>query len=139
MPPMHTCNDYTSCIGLLNLLGRMWERNKERKKERKEERKKKRKNMRGIFLKRIKTCHESWIWEKLLIGEGSLQRKYWPHNWETQRLVLCCIGMWLNWKPKNEKKENMYLKTIDNLIKICCAIQEILKKYFTVQRTLFSL
>jgi len=31
-------------------------------------------------------------------------------------------------KLKVEKKEKIYMKTIENLIKTCCAIQEILKK-----------
>jgi len=58
---MHTCNNYSSCIGLLNLFG-----NDVRKKEKK--------NMRETILKRTKTCHESRIWEKLLNGEGGCNR-----------------------------------------------------------------
>ena len=33
-------------------------------------RKKEKKNMRETILKRTKSCHESRIWEKMLIGEG---------------------------------------------------------------------
>ena len=112
---MHTCNNYSSCIGLLNL----WEWCEKKRKE---------KTCVKQFWKELNHVTNLEFGKKCWLAKEELQREDWPHNWKPHLLVLRCREIWLNLKLKVEKKEKIYMKTIENLKKIFCAIQEILKK-----------
>ena len=102
MPPMHTCNNYSSCIGLLNLLGMIWE-------------KKKRKTCVKQFWKELNHVTNLEFGKKCWLAKEELQREDWPHNWKPHLPVLCCREIWLNLKLKVEKKEKIYMKTIEKI------------------------